>query len=511
MKTGKHSSFYIKLGQKYEKKNPNQAYLCYENALHYSRDREETADAVHVIDRLKAKYTVNVSKTAIILLSYNYQQITKDCIQSIRQNNHPSTYELIVVDNASSDGIQEWLIQQENIKLILNDDNRGFPIGCNQGIELADQTFDIFLLNNDTVVPCDALFWLRMGLYERDNIGATGSVSNAVANDQQVAENFDTLSQWIDYADKNNVPMQYPYEKKAWLIGFAMLIKRAALDKVGILDARFSPGHYEDNDLCIRILQQGYQLLLCKNSFIYHYGSKSFGENEKEQLKLVSKNEKKLSEKYGFNYAHYNFVDPAIVDMIQPHEPVCNVLEIGAKLGCTLARLESKYQGIQVVGIENNEKLRIIAKQVTNLKEGNCLEGRATFWERAFDYIILDGTIAVENDPVLLLQKAKRLLKRTGKMIVSVKNADCIKKFSNDREGVYLRLEEILAIFARARLVITQSDYSTLVLTEQEKQKLMKQAQGNADEILLHEAYTFIFEVKAQHHDNESASESHGR
>ncbi|MFP3153764.1 hypothetical protein LQZ18_04910 [Lachnospiraceae bacterium ZAX-1] len=51
MKAGKHSDFYIRLGQDYEIKNPNQAYLCYENALHYCIDRKETANVAHVIDK----------------------------------------------------------------------------------------------------------------------------------------------------------------------------------------------------------------------------------------------------------------------------------------------------------------------------------------------------------------------------------------------------------------------------------------------------------------------------
>ncbi|MFP3155757.1 glycosyltransferase [Lachnospiraceae bacterium ZAX-1] len=491
MKTGKHSGFYIKLGQAYEMKNPNQAYLCYENALHYCANAEEET-AVHVaMNVLKTTYEVTIAKIAIVLLSYNNQQLTKDCILSIRQNNHPSTYELIVVDNASFDGIREWLLKQEHIKLILNEENKGFPHGCNQGIAAADQDSDILLLNNDTIVPCDALFWLRMGLYEHDNIGAAGSVSNEVPNYQQVEESFDTIAEWLDYADNNNHPMQYPYEKKGWLVGFALLIRRVVLDQVGLLDVRFSPGNYEDNDLCIRILQKGYQLLLCKNSFIYHYGSKSFGKRGKEKLKLLLENEAKLTEKYGFNYIPYSFVDSSILKMIQPKGQSCTVLEIGCKMGCTLARLQSKYPEIQVVGIEHNEKLRMIAKQVTNVRED-----MASFHENMFDYIILDKTILAEGDPLLLLQIATQLLKETGSIIVSLKNTQCMKKFASDKEERSIRLEEMTTIFAQAGLWVRQCNYRAAVLTAKQEEELRKQAGGNADEITLGKADTFIFEIQ---------------
>ena len=86
--------------------------------------------------------------------------------------------EIIVVDNGSKDGSVEWLRQQPDIILVENKENMGFPGGCNQGIKASSKGADIFLLNNDTMLPENALFWLRMGLYDRDENGAAGSVSN---------------------------------------------------------------------------------------------------------------------------------------------------------------------------------------------------------------------------------------------------------------------------------------------------------------------------------------------
>ncbi|MFP3153765.1 class I SAM-dependent methyltransferase [Lachnospiraceae bacterium ZAX-1] len=132
--------------------------------------------------------------------------------------------------------------------------------------------------------------------------------------------------------------------------------------------------------------------------------------------------------------------------MIQPKEHG-NVLEIGCKMGCTLARIESKYPKIQVIGIENNEKFAVLAKQVTNMQDN-----MVTFLEGTFDYIILDGTIIAWGSPVLLLQKAERLLKATGEIIISVRNANCIKKFPNNREEPYVLLEEMATIFEQVGL-----------------------------------------------------------
>lgn len=96
----------------------------------------------------------------------------------------------------------EWLRQQTDIILQENKENSGFPKGCNEGVALASKENDIFLLNNDTLLPPNALFWLRMGLYESDEIDSTGSITNHAANLQAVAFSEATLDNFLDYAKK---------------------------------------------------------------------------------------------------------------------------------------------------------------------------------------------------------------------------------------------------------------------------------------------------------------------
>lgn len=140
-----------------------------------------------LLKRLKDEYCVSVPKTAIIILSYNLLEYTRQCVESIRQSTLESSREIILVDNASQDGSAVWIQEQKDIKYIINTENKGFPAGCNQGVGMAEPDSDIFLLNNDTILTPNALFWLRMGLYEKETTGAVGSVSNYVSNGQQIA------------------------------------------------------------------------------------------------------------------------------------------------------------------------------------------------------------------------------------------------------------------------------------------------------------------------------------
>ena len=93
-----------------------------------------------------------LNNTSIIILTYNNLNYTKECLDSIKKYTKEGTYEIIIVDNNSTDGTVEYLKSQPDLKVIYNKENMGFPKGCNQGISLASNSNDILLLNNDTIV-----------------------------------------------------------------------------------------------------------------------------------------------------------------------------------------------------------------------------------------------------------------------------------------------------------------------------------------------------------------------
>ena len=85
-------------------------------------------------------------KLSIITLTYNKLKYTKKYVESLFK--YTKDFELIIVDNGSTDGTREYLKSLDNIKLILNDENVGFSKGNNQGLEIAEGEYIAFL-NND--------------------------------------------------------------------------------------------------------------------------------------------------------------------------------------------------------------------------------------------------------------------------------------------------------------------------------------------------------------------------
>lgn len=256
--------------------------------------------------------------TSIVILSYNTLAFTKVCIESIRRHTEPGTYELIVVENGSVDGSREWLKRQQDVTLIKNYENKGFPKGCNQGMEIATGD-DILLLNSDTVVTPRWLDNMRKALYSNTDIGAVGCVANRVSNFQQVDTNgYTTLEELIQFAEQYNQSNPKLWEERLTLVGFAFLLKREVYEKIGPLDEVFSPGCYEDDDYSLRIWQAGWKLLLCRDTFIHHYGSTSFLRNSSEEEKrekekkfaaLLNRNKEYFLKKWNLP-AQYRMLDP---------------------------------------------------------------------------------------------------------------------------------------------------------------------------------------------------------
>lgn len=292
---------YLAYAKYLETINLKQAYLTYENALYFCDDETMKKTIQSKLDEI-AYRNGKVEPASIVILSYNNRPLTQQCIENIRETTPEFAREIVIVDNNSQDDSVDYLRQQKDIVLIENDYNAGFPGGCNIGIEAAKPENDIFLLNNDTIMCFNTLYTLRMGLYEKDNYGSAGCVTNNCTNNQSVFKS-ESLDELKEFGRNNNIPNKRS-EIKLMLIGFALIVKRKVLEKVGYLDERFNPGNFEDDDLSLRILMNNYQNVLVYNSFLIHLGSVSF--NNADYFNLLHKNFDKLIDKYNFiNEKHF--------------------------------------------------------------------------------------------------------------------------------------------------------------------------------------------------------------
>lgn len=427
---------YVMLANYYYTRNIAQSYLCYENAKFYCNSTEDKKSIGQCMREILQHSDVALPPPiSIVLVSYNCREMMQNCIQSIRKTTPTSAYELIVVDNASIDGIAEWLEQQNDIVLIRNKQNRGFGYGCNQGAKAAKPDNDIFFLNNDTLIPPNAVFWLRMGLYEYQNVGATGSTSNFVGNGQHLEQSFDSIQKYMEYGEKNNIPNKNPYERKIWLSGFALLIKRCALDEIGLFDLRYGKGFFEDDDIGIRLRYAGYHLLLCKNSFIFHYGSQSFGKNANPAIQI---NRKIFQEKWGFDMERYTYPQTTILDFIEEEKNASiKVLEVGCGAGMVLSRIKYLWPNSVIRGIELEEKVAQLGRDYLGVEWGNAETMDFPYETDFFDYIIFSNVLETFYSPEKVIERLKPYLKRNGRMLFSIFNVAHVSIFASLLQGAF--------------------------------------------------------------------------
>jgi GT2 family glycosyltransferase len=245
-------------------------------------------------------------KASIIIVSYNgLEETTALCLQSIfSQTSHPA-YEVIVVDNNSSDGTQEYLKslaeREPRLRLVLNTSNRGFAGGNNDGIRAANGDF-LVLLNSDTLVTVDWLPRLVNALEKDCSIGLVGPVSNAVGNEQKIYTSGTTVDEILAEGLKWSEMSKGDAFDTERLGFFCVALRRDVLKVVGFLDEAYDLGFYEDDDFCIRVSKAGYRLVCLEDVFVYHRGSASFKKAPKATKELLKKNRKLLEAKFNLRY-----------------------------------------------------------------------------------------------------------------------------------------------------------------------------------------------------------------
>jgi GT2 family glycosyltransferase len=240
---------------------------------------------------------------SIIVPTFNQLNFSRECFESIYSYTK-IPFELIVIINNKSDGTIEYLQQlskvHNNIRILTNDENQGFPVSINQGINVSVSEF-VLIINNDIVVTEDWLESLLDVANKNESVGIVGPISNEVSGVQKDKEaNYKSIDEMHLYAasirEKNkNKITQFP--RVAFL---CTLIKKEVIDKIGGLDERFSPGNFEDDDFCLRAQLAGFNTVIANDVFIHHYGSKSFkADGERKYAERLKINHKIFVDKWG--------------------------------------------------------------------------------------------------------------------------------------------------------------------------------------------------------------------
>jgi len=240
-------------------------------------------------------------KVSIAMITHNNLEMTRLCLESIERFTQYPNYEILIVDNASTDGTRQWLAEasgtRPDLRIFLNDENTGFAAANNQAF--SEATGEIFcLLNNDTVVTPG---WLSALVRElRDPaVGMVGPSTNGAANEARVEPGYEKLEElhgwaetfaWEHDGESFSIPM---------LALFCAALRREVWDEAGGLDERFEVGMFEDDDFSRRLRRLGYDLRCLRSAWVHHFQQTSFGALPPEEYeRIYEANRRRFLEKW---------------------------------------------------------------------------------------------------------------------------------------------------------------------------------------------------------------------
>jgi GT2 family glycosyltransferase len=265
------------------------------------------------VDAVEERLSLLQKKVSVIVLTYNNLDCTRACLNSLYSSSAYENWELIVVDNNSSDGTVEYLrqfvVSHDNVRLILNQTNFGFARGNNQGMTAASGEL-IILLNNDVIVTQG---WMgKMVAYlTRAEIGLVGPVTNSIGNEAKVDLGYTNLAQMPQAAAAYTQAHQGQYFEIKVLAAFCLGLRRALINEVGLLDERFEVGMFEDDDYSRRVREQGYRVVCARDIFIHHVGGASFFKLPRDEYRRIfAANKMRYEEKWREVWEPHRYVEP---------------------------------------------------------------------------------------------------------------------------------------------------------------------------------------------------------
>lgn len=239
---------------------------------------------------------------AIIVISYNGLDHTRQCINSLLANTIYPNYKVIIVDNASDEPVRDYLHDLANteprVEVIYNDTNVGFAAANNIGVAHAADSQFYVLLNNDTIVPPG---WLNRLLWyaRKPEIGLVGPVTNWTGNEAKIDVTYRITADMAAFARRYTTAHAGRYFDINVLAMFCVAFRREVWDKVGPLDERFAVGMFEDDDYARRVRAAGYRVICAEDVFIHHHGMASFGQlPEAEYQSLFERNKRLYEQKW---------------------------------------------------------------------------------------------------------------------------------------------------------------------------------------------------------------------
>jgi GT2 family glycosyltransferase len=252
---------------------------------------------------------------SIVIPCFNGVEYTAMCLESIARHT-PEPHEVILVDNGSTDGTGDYFagIHDGEGALIRNPRNQGFGMACNQGLAVAEGR-RVMVLNNDTIVTAGWFTAMNAALERDPSIGVAVPRSNHVGGLQilgPVGYGGAPSAELDAFGAERNTALAGAGRVAARVTGLCMTFRREVIETVGGFDPVFRLGNFEDDDYSLRTRLAGYALWICDDSYIHHFGHRTFATLPEEYRELLEENGRRFQAKWDISLATDRELEEAV-------------------------------------------------------------------------------------------------------------------------------------------------------------------------------------------------------
>ena len=385
-----------------------------------------------------------MKKTSLVVLAYNQLSYTKLCMDSIYKYSDDIDFEVITVNNGSSDGTREYFNSLPNEKKINYDVNVGIEKAINDAIDICDGEYFV-LINNDIIVTTNWLSNIVKVLDSDPKIGAVVPASNTPTNDQIVYADYSNTSELQEFAKKYNVSNPRLWEERVDLTMYLVAFRTATLRELGKLDTAYSPGGYDDDDLSFRYRRAGYKLILAYDTYVHHYMSVTMSEHYVDHAHMT-KNHLYFMKKFGVNVYEViqllNYLVLLNLDCSKSGD--LSFLSVGKTCGNTMLRAKNILKRNEKIGTIETTYYALETLYMEDLKTlfDNVLLGSLDtacddIADNKYDFIFIEEDFSSLNYISInkLLKDLRNNLRSDGDLIITFTNS-ASKEFKENLEVI---------------------------------------------------------------------------
>lgn len=387
------------------------------------------------------------SDVTILVQAYNRVEKTKECINSILRYTKDVNYDLLLIDNGSTDDTFEYFksIDYEKVRIIHLNKNisSSYPIYF---YDLLWVSKYFVCLGNDIIVTSNWLKNLITIAESDDKIGMVNPVSSNVSNFQSIDFSFNSIKEMQEKAEKYNISDPTKWHERIRLITIGTLYKKECLYAIGwpINDIGFFHD-FIDDDITFRIRRAGYKAILAKDTWVHHNHDVWNLENKdiKEFQKSLEIGRQNFRDKY-FGIDAWDdvnvFINEIIPSIVEPSDSNnCSILGIDVKCGTPILEIKNHLRSMSIFNPEccavtSEGKYYIDLQTVCGADNVvSCtIDNTIRYFSReSFDYIIIGNCINEYPETYELINMLYSLLKKGGQLFIYLKNTNDIFSFLN--------------------------------------------------------------------------------